>query len=234
MPVYQLIPELVFPPAEHAEADGILAVGGDLSPERLILAYQNGIFPWYGPGDPIMWWSPDPRLVLFPDKFKRHKNLRKLVQSGKFEVRFDHNFPAVIKHCSQIARKGQADTWIVDDMLHAYVELHRQGYAHSVETYLDQQLVGGLYGISLGGIFFGESMFHTVTDASKVALWQLVEKLQEWDFDLIDAQQETAHLKSLGAELIGRDNFLHLLKESIAKPNRCGKWEAPKKNSNGK
>lgn len=228
MTVYQLVPELIFPPAEFAEADGLLAVGGDLSPERLILAYQSGIFPWYGQGDPIMWWSPDPRLVLFPEKFKRHKNLRRMVQSGKFEVRFDHNFPAVIKHCSQIARKGQADTWIVDDMLQAYEELHRQGYAHSVETYLDHQLVGGLYGVSLGGTFFGESMFHRVTDASKVALWHLVEKLQEWDFDLIDAQQETAHLKSLGAEVISRDNFLHLLRESNAKPDRCGNWNTPK------
>lgn len=225
MPIYQLPDEAYFPAPEMAEPDGLLAVGGNLSPERLLNAYATGIFPWYGEEQPILWWSPNPRTVLFPKDFKRHKNLRRTVQGGKFQVRFDTQFKEVISHCSQISRKEQAGTWITREMKAAYIELHELGFAHSVETYLDDKLVGGLYGISLGGAFFGESMFHLVSDASKVALWYLVERCLAWNFDFIDVQQDTQHLRSLGAVNIERKKFLFLLKESLKKETRKGKWK---------
>ncbi len=226
MPVYQLTEKILFPNPELAEPDGLLAIGGDLSPERLVNAYANGIFPWYNEGHPILWWSPDPRMVLFPDKFKRHKTLKKDVISNKFDVSFDKMFTQVITKCASVPRPGQdGDTWITDDMVDAYVRLHEMGIAHSVEVCHNDKLVGGLYGLSLGTVFFGESMFHTVSNASKVALWQLVEKLTTWDFDLIDVQQETDHLKSLGASGIKRKEFLHLLSVSIKKKSRIGNWE---------
>lgn len=224
MPVYQLIEDPVFPHPSVAEADGLLAFGGSLSPEWLVTAYSQGIFPWYSEGQPVLWWSPDPRMVLFPDEFKRHKNLRRVVEQQKFEVRFDHDFPAVIELCSRVPRKGQFDTWITDDMKKAYVNLHRLGYCHSVETYYNGKLAGGLYGVSLGGTFFGESMFHLVTDASKVALWHLVDFCLSNQFDMIDVQQETSHLKSLGATPLPRKDFLTLLQKSMTKPTIKGKW----------
>ena len=226
MPVYHLIDEPFFPHPSVAEPDGLMAFGGSLSPEWLLTAYAQGIFPWYSEGQPILWWSPDPRMVLFPEKFKRHKNLRRVVEQKKFEVRFDHDFSGVIELCSRVPRKGQSDTWITEEMKEAYKNLHRLGYCHSVETYYKGKLAGGLYGVSLGGTFFGESMFHLVTDASKVALWHLVDYCLMHQFDMIDVQQETSHLKSLGAVPLPRNDFLDLLEQSMKKPVRKGKWSA--------
>ncbi len=216
MSVFQLPEAPVFPHPELAEPDGLLAVGGDLSPQRLLNAYAAGIFPWYSKGQPLLWWSPDPRLVLFPSEFKRHKNLRRLVQSGKFQVTVNRDFAGVITACSQVERKGQEGTWITPEMQKAYRRLHEMGYARSVECWMDDRLVGGLYGVVLGKVFFGESMFHTVTDASKVALWYLVDDLLDQGFALIDAQQDTPHMRSLGARLISRKDFLQLLNENIS------------------
>jgi len=224
MPVYELINEHIFPNPEEAEKDGLLAIGGDLNVKRLIVAYASGIFPWYSAGQPILWWSPDPRMVLFPNEFKQTKSLRRLVQNKKFEVRFDTNFTDVITNCGTVPRKGQEGTWITKEMIEAYIKLHKLGYCHSVETYLENDLMGGLYGISLGGVFFGESMFHKVTDASKVALWHLVDQLTKWDFDFIDVQQDTAHMKSLGAKNIDRRKFIHLLNTSLTKKSIVGNW----------
>jgi leucyl/phenylalanyl-tRNA--protein transferase len=226
MPVYQLPDKAIFPNPNMAGEDGLLAIGGDLSPERLITAYAQGIFPWYSDGQPILWWSPNPRAVLFPMDFKRSKNLRRTVQSQQFQVKFDNNFAEVISNCSKISRKNQPDTWITEEMKAAYIRLHELGFAHSVETYLENKLVGGLYGISLGGVFFGESMFHAVSDASKVALWHLVEHAIQWNFDFIDVQQDTSHLRSLGAVNIDREKFLILLNESLKKETIRGNWRA--------
>jgi len=224
MPVYKLPEEIVFPHAQLAEKDGLLAIGGDLSEERLLTAYANGIFPWYSEDSPILWWSPDPRLVLFPENFKRSKSLRRTVEKGVFEVRFDSDFENVIRNCSLAKRSEQEGSWITDEMLEAYTKLHKLGFAHSVETFLHGKLVGGLYGVSIGKAFFGESMFHHQTDASKVALWYLVEKLIGWGFDFIDAQQETSHLKSLGAEVVKRKKFLTLLEIAVQKEGVVGSW----------
>jgi leucyl/phenylalanyl-tRNA---protein transferase len=225
MPVYELIQEHVFPNPEEAEADGLLAIGGDLDVRRLLIAYASGIFPWYSEGQPILWWSPDPRTVLFLNQFKRTKNLKRLVNSNHFDVRFDTNFKEVIVKCSSVPRKGQDGTWITNSMINAYSKLHEMGYCHSVETYLKNRLVGGLYGVSLGGIFFGESMFHLETDASKVALWHLVDQLLEWDFDMIDVQQDTPHLKSMGAVNLDRRKFLNLLDISLKRNSKVGVWD---------
>lgn len=224
MTVYSISEENIFPRPELAEEDGLLGVGGDLSPERLINAYANGIFPWYSDDQPILWWSPDPRLVLFPKDFKRNKSLKKKVEKREFKVVFDSNFEAVIRNCAQIKREDQDNSWITEEMINAYIKIHELGYAHSVETYFEGKLVGGLYGVSIGKAFFGESMFHNKTDASKVALWYLVDRLLEWDFDFIDAQQETNHLKSLGAIVIKREKFLNLLEIAVAKEGIIQKW----------
>lgn len=224
MTVYSIPEENIFPRPELAEEDGLLGVGGDLSPERLINAYANGIFPWYSDDQPILWWSPDPRLVLFPKDFKRNKSLKKKVEKREFKVVFDSNFEAVIRNCAQIKREDQENSWITEEMINAYIKIHELGYAHSVETYFEGKLVGGLYGVSIGKAFFGESMFHNKTDASKVALWYLVDRLLEWDFDFIDAQQETNHLKSLGAIVIKREKFLNLLEIAVAKEGIIQKW----------
>jgi len=224
MSVFLLENDIYFPPASMAQDDGLLAIGGDLSPKRLIEAYKNGIFPWYSEDYPIMWWSPNPRMLMFPKEFKRAKNLRRLVKKGVFEIKFDSNFNGVIKECANVDRGNQDGTWITQEMINAYVKLHELGIAHSVETYFDGQLVGGLYGLAIGKVFFGESMFHHKTDASKVAFWHLVDKLLEWDFDMIDAQQQTDHFKSLGGKTIEREKFLTLLKLSVEKPHETKNW----------
>jgi len=211
MPVFELEEHIIFPKPELAREDGLLAVGGDLSPQRLMLAYSSGIFPWYSEGYPILWWSPDPRMVLFPGEFKRHKSLRKEVESHRFEVSFDQDFENVISFCRNVPRPGQEGTWITSEMIEAYIRLFTLGVAHSVEVWEQDKLVGGLYGLKIGKVFFGESMFHLVSNASKVALWHLVDRLLEEDVELIDVQQETSHLASLGARLISRESFLYLL-----------------------
>jgi leucyl/phenylalanyl-tRNA--protein transferase len=224
MPVFQLEKEPIFPLPQLAEDSGLLAVGGDLSVERLIQAYAHGIFPWYSEGDPILWWSPDPRMILFPDRFKVSKSLRKVIEAGKFDVLFDTHFGEVIRACARVPRKGEKGTWITEAMINAYTDLHEAGYAHSVEIYADGELVGGLYGVSLGSAFFGESMFFRQRDASKIALYHLVERLKDWKFSFIDTQVETGHLKRLGAEKIPRAEFLVLLKEALNSKTITGKW----------
>ncbi len=224
MPVYLLDKRISFPDPNNSNEEGIVAVGGDLSTERLLLAYSMGIFPWYSDESPIIWWSPDPRTLLFPDELKLSKSLLSKINKNIFQVKFDTNFANVIENCANIPRKDQNDTWITQEMKEAYIKLHKKGYCHSVETYFNNKLVGGLYGVSLGKAFFGESMFHLKTDASKVALYFLVKKLKKWNFDFIDVQQETDHLKSLGAKIIDRKKFLFLLKKSNQSPTKKGKW----------
>ena len=206
-----------FPPLEQALADpnGLLAAGGDLNPDRLINAYSRGIFPWSNIGQPILWWSPDPRMVLYIDEFRVSRSLGKRVRRAEYEVRVDTDFAAVIAECAFIPRSGQAGSWITREMVHAYVVLHERRYAHSVESYRDGKLVGGLYGIALGRVFFGESMFARATDASKVALVSLVALLKGRGVQLIDCQQETSHLASFGARPIGRNVFAAHLRELI-------------------
>ena len=216
MPVFRLTDTLLFPPAELAEPDGLLAVGGDLSPERLLLAYSSGIFPWYSEGDPILWWCPSPRLVLFPEEFRVPKRLARLVRQGMYSVTMDRSFAEVVSACAVTGRRHEKGTWITDEMIRAYCRLHDLGYAHSVEARLDNELVGGLYGIALGRIFFGESMFSRKPNSSKVALVHLAAKLREWAFDLIDCQMKTAHLMQFGAREIPGDAFQEILKRSMA------------------
>lgn len=223
--IFLLSDDLIFPDPKLADAHGLLAIGGDLSAERLLLAYENGIFPWYSEDQPILWFSPDPRLVLFPAKIIVSRSLKKTINKKVFDIRFDSNFEEVIVECSKIERKDQDGTWITNNMIEAYIDLHNQGYAHSVEAYFEGSLVGGLYGVSLGGAFFGESMFHTMTDASKVALYYLVDKLKDWDFDFIDSQVVTEHMKNLGAEEITRTKYLELLKNTLKKKAKIGMWK---------
>ena len=225
MPVYQLIPEIsLFPPIEEAEDDGLLAVGGDLTKERLLGAYRRGIFPWYEVGQPILWWSPDPRLVLFPDELKISRSLRKVLRKEQFEIRFDTVFQEVIKSCADVRTKQGEGTWIIPEMQQAYIELHQEGFAHSVESWLDGKLVGGLYGISMGQCFFGESMFSTTNNSSKVALVALADFSQRVGIKLIDCQMTTPHLLSLGAREIKRAVFLKLLKKHLETPSIMGLW----------
>jgi leucyl/phenylalanyl-tRNA--protein transferase len=224
MPIYRLIDEPVFPPPEQAEPDGLLAIGGDLSTERLILAYQSGIFPWYEEGQPLLWWSPDPRLVLEPEDFHISKRLGQAIKNRKFKVTFDRAFASVIQSCATIPRKGQTGTWITTEMQEAYIYLHQLGIAHSVESWFGGELVGGVYGVSLGRCFFGESMFSKESDASKIALAVLVQQLKEWEFHLIDAQVTSRHLQSLGAKEIPRRLFLERLKSAMSFPTIKGKW----------
>jgi len=224
MPVYALDERFIFPDPNLADESGLLAVGGDLSQERLMLAYSQGIFPWYAEDEPIMWWSPNPRMILFPDELKVSKSLKQSINNKEFEIKFDTLFEKVISNCSKSPRSDQDGTWITEQMKQAYTNLHQLGYAHSVETYFNGELVGGLYGISLGKAFFGESMFFTKRDASKIALYFLVQKLKEWDFHFIDAQVETEHLKSMGAQLISRKEFLISLNTALNFPTIQGKW----------
>lgn len=200
---------LAFPNPSHASEEGIVAYGGDLSPSRLMLAYRSGIFPWYSANDPILWWSPDPRLILELDEFKVSRSLRKKIP--QFEIRFDTAFSEVIRECSVAPRPGQKGSWIVPEMIEAYETLHALGYAHSIEAYQNGILVGGLYGVSVGKVFCGESMFAKVSDASKAALAVWVAQLREWGYEFIDCQVPTEHLKSLGAKEISRETFLERL-----------------------
>ena len=203
---------LSFPNPLNASEEGIVAYGGDLSPSRLMLAYRSGIFPWYSAKDPILWWSPNPRLIMELDEFKLSRSLRKKIP--QFEIRFDTAFSQVIRECSIAPRRGQSGSWIVPEMIEAYEELHALGYAHSVEAYQEGVLVGGLYGVSVGGVFCGESMFAKVSDASKVAFAVLVNRLRGLGYDFIDCQVPTNHLKSLGAKEISRKAFLQRLFKS--------------------
>lgn len=214
-----------FPPVSKAleSPNGLLCAGGDLSPQRLVAAYSQGIFPWFSEGEPILWWSPDPRMVLFPDELKVSRSLRRKVDRGAYETRVDTAFRDLMEQCAA-PRDGQAGTWILPEMVDAYTRLHEHGFAHSVESWLDERLVGGLYGVALGGVFFGESMFSRAPDASKVALVKLVERLRARGFRFIDCQQATAHLASLGAREIPRKRFAQLVQESIQYPLIGERW----------
>ncbi|WP_306564945.1 leucyl/phenylalanyl-tRNA--protein transferase [Flavobacterium lindanitolerans] len=211
--MYFLSKELFFPPVEEANPDGTLAIGGDLSPERLVLAYRSGIFPWFDDDEPILWWSPPERMVLFPDEFKVSKSMRNILNRGIFRVTFNQNFRDVISNCSTISRDGQQGTWISEQMIEAYVKLHEMGIAKSVEVWQDEVLVGGLYGIDLGHVFCGESMFSKISNASKVAFVSLVRKLKEENYKLLDCQVHNSHLESLGAREISREDFMAILKD---------------------
>lgn len=202
-----------FPPLSDAltEPNGLVAIGGDLSVARLLTAYQHGIFPWFSDGEPILWWSPNPRMVLFPDELKISSSLKKTLKNKSFEIRFDSAFRDVISACSTTPRGGKHGTWITQDIIDAYCALHDAGFAISVETWLDGKLVGGCYGVKMGNMFYGESMFHHVTDASKIAFVSLVEHLKTQGVGMIDCQMKTAHLASLGAREISRDNFIEKL-----------------------
>ena len=225
MPVYRLDEELVFPPPHLAEDNGLLAVGGDLSPERVLLAYSTGIFPWYDEGMPILWHSPDPRMVLDVDHLAVNRTLRKEVRRRRFEIRMDTAFAAVIEACASVPRPGQDGTWITAEMQQAYLELHELGFAHSAEAWRNDELVGGLYGVSLGGAFFGESMFATASNASKVTFVAFVHQLQRWGFALVDCQVHTDLLAELGAELFSRSYYLAALEEALKHPTRRGSWQ---------
>ena len=203
--------KIEFPPINTASSEGIIAVGGDLLPDRLIYAYKKGIFPWFDEGSLILWWCPDPRMVLFPDKLKVTKSMKQILKSNRFQVTFNKAFKDVVSNCSSIKRYGQDGTWISNDMKNAYTKLHEIGVAKSVEVWEDEILVGGLYGVDLGNVFCGESMFSKVSNASKVAFIRLVHKLKNENYKLIDCQVYTNHLASLGAEEISRDEFLSIL-----------------------
>jgi leucyl/phenylalanyl-tRNA--protein transferase len=216
--------DLHFPPVETSTPEGLVAIGGDLRPERLLAAYRHGIFPWYSDNQPILWWSPDPRTVLFPAKLNVSHSLRKTLRQGKFRVSLDQAFGAVMRACAGPRGNQPSGTWITPEMLDAYVRLHALGYAHSVEAWDDGKLVGGLYGVALGTAFFGESMFSRATDASKVAFVHLVRQLEAWGYTLVDCQVASAHLFSLGAEEIPRADFLARLAAALARPGRPAPW----------
>ena len=224
MPIFRLVDEPIVPPPDYADPSGLLAVGGDLSNERLLEAYRLGIFPWYSDDQPILWWSPDPRLVLDLKDFIISRSLRKTLKKGVFQVTFDHAFEQVIQACAVVPRETQNGTWITEEMQEAYINLHGLGYAHSVESWFGGKLAGGLYGVSLGKCFFGESMFHLKTDASKVALATLVEKLKSWDFHFIDSQMTTEHMVRLGAKELPRRIFLKRLQSALRHSTRRGRW----------
>jgi leucyl/phenylalanyl-tRNA--protein transferase len=215
-----------FPPLEHAlrEPNGLLCAGGDLSPQRILQAYRHGIFPWFSAGEPILWWSPDPRMVLLPGEFKISRSLRKTLRRGNYQIRLDNNFDAVIQACARTPRHGQNGTWISREMRQAYATLFELGYAHTVETWIDGQLAGGLYGLAIGQMFYGESMFSLQTDASKIALAHLTRFLGQHHFGLIDCQMNTPHLASLGAREIPRDAFIAGLQELTAGAPLNGRW----------
>lgn len=224
MPVFQLTQALVFPPPHLATHEGLLAVGGDLSSERLLLAYKNGIFPWYSDGEPILWWSPDPRLVLFPDDLKISRSLNKRLRKPQYRITFDEAFEQVIQACAHTRLRKTEGTWITEEMQAAYCRLHLLGYAHSVECWQGDTLVGGLYGVSLGRMFFGESMFSIMNDASKVCLVTLVRYAKAQNFTMIDCQVPTGHLMRMGAKTIPRKEFLLQLDRSLKYSSLAGRW----------
>ncbi len=223
MPIFALTDELVFPPVDMAEPGGVLAVGGDLSTERLIEAYRNGIFPWYSDDEPIIWWSPDPRFVLFPEELRVSRSMRKVLERNIFQITLDTDFSAVIEGCRG-PRARELGTWITDEMAEAYSRLHDLGIAHSVEAWQDGVLAGGLYGLSLGSLFFGESMFTRVANASKAAFITLTARLERIGFSLIDCQVYTGHLESLGARHISRKKYLALLHKGLQNEMTRGSW----------
>lgn len=222
-----LTTEPSFPPVARAlrSPNGLLAAGGDLSPERLLAAYSRGIFPWFSEGEPILWWSPDPRMVLFPEALKVSRSLAKTLRNKPYEVRADTAFREVMRACAMAPRDGQYGTWINPPMITAYTRLHRMGYAHSIETWMGGELAGGLYGVALGGMFFGESMFSLQTDASKIALAYLARQLQAWDYGMIDCQMSTAHLASLGAREVSRGEFSIRLADLVKSDHPLGPWQ---------
>ena len=225
MPVYR-IPEdeVVFPHPELSEPSGLLGVGGDLAPERLLLAYANGIFPWYSEGQPILWFSPDPRCVLEPSKLHIGRSLRKVIRSGRYTVSLDMAFERVIDACKSTPRPGQDGTWITEDMQQAYCRLHALGHAHSVEVWSDGELMGGLYGVALGRLFAGESMFSRASDASKTGLVWLVRQLQVWGFELVDAQIYTQTLARMGARELSRATYIERIDSLVRAEGRIGMW----------
>ncbi len=222
--IFRLDRRMLFPPPALADPSGLLAVGGDLRPERLVLAYSMGIFPWYDEDSPILWHSPDPRMVLLAPEIQVGRSLAKTLRRGAYEVRLDTAFRAVVEGCSTAPREGQDGTWITSEMIDAYDELHRRGVAHSAEAWQGGELAGGLYGVSLGGAFFGESMFARAPDASKVAFVALVRQLVRWGIDLVDCQVRTDHLARFGASEWPRPRFLAALAEAVKKPTRLGPW----------
>jgi leucyl/phenylalanyl-tRNA--protein transferase len=224
MPVYLLADRIAFPPPEAAEESGLLAVGGDLSPERLLLAYASGIFPWYEEGVPVLWHSPDPRTVLLARELHVPRSLGKRLRRDPYAVSLDDAFEPVIRACAAVRRPGQRGTWITADMIDAYLELHRRGFAHSAEAWQDGELVGGLYGVSLGACFFGESMFALRGDASKMAFVRLVRQLERWGIDLVDCQVRTDHLARFGAVPWPRRRYLEELACRLRAPTRRGRW----------
>ena len=213
-----------FPDPELADERGLLAVGGDLEPETLLAAYKKGIFPWYEAGQPILWWSPDPRMVLYPEDFHCSPSLKQKLRHPAFSVTADTAFQDVIRMCSRVKRKGQEGTWITPAMIRAFEQMYHLGFAHSVETWHHGKLAGGLYGLAIGRVFYGESMFHTVSDSSKIALYHLCRFLQRNGFEVIDVQQSTKHLESLGAVEVGREKFLQILQKATQKEGIPGKW----------
>lgn len=222
--IFRIPDRHVFPEPELAEPNGLLGVGGDLDPNRVLLAYQLGIFPWYSEGQPVLWWSPDPRMVLHTSDLKVARSLGKRVRQGRYEITFDRAFAQVVEACGEVPRPGQSGTWITDDMLHSYVSLHEAGYAHSVEAWQDGELVGGLYGVSLGQLYCGESMFAKAPDASKVAFVHLVRQLARWGVPLVDCQVYTEHLARFGAVEIPRTHYLEQVHELVRGPHRPGPW----------
>ena len=224
MPIFALNEQILFPPVDLAERSGILAVGGDLSPERLIEAYRHGIFPWYSDGDPILWWSPDPRFVLFPAETYISKTMRQVLRRKIFDISCDTDFRAVMRGCQE-PRRREKGTWITEEMMEAYVGLHESGIAHSIEAWQNSELAGGLYGISLGRCFFGESMFTRVSNASKAAFISLSVRLRELGFLIIDCQVYTSHLESLGARHIPRNEYISILEEGLKYETMQGSWK---------
>ena len=223
MPVFILSQDATFPSARLANPDGILAIGGDLSQKRLLSAYSQGIFPWYTEGEPIIWWSPDPRTVLFPEQLHVSRSMRRILNRNPFSIKINHNFTEVIRLCQSVDRKNEQGTWITKEMINAYIGLHQAGYAHSIEVYQRKELVGGFYGIALGRCFFGESMFHIQPNASKYGFIKFVQQILKEGFLFIDCQISSHHLRSLGAHDIPRERYLILLKEGVKK--KPVKWD---------
>lgn len=215
MPIFKLTKDIIFPDPRHSDEDGLLAIGGDLSLERLIIAYSNGIFPWYNEGDPLLWWCPKPRFIIEPKEIKISKSMDKIIKKEEFKVTFNNDFEGVISNCKYTRENSGEGTWITDDMKEAYINLFKHGYAMSVESYKADELVGGLYGVKIGKCFFGESMFSKVSNASKIALIKLSQKLNEEGFIFIDCQMHTKHLESMGGKFVQWDTFKSLLNKGI-------------------